>query len=121
MNSVKQYGVLTGTITAHGTLTGTISKTVEKVERQEKSITINENGTVEITPDANKVLEKVTVKTDIIGGNVEEYKGDYEVIPTFEKQTLETARKVMREDVTVKEIAVTVVSNSSGGNTVIIG
>ena len=26
MNSVKQYGVLTGKITAHGTLTGTISK-----------------------------------------------------------------------------------------------
>ena len=121
MNRVKQYGVLTGTISAHGTLTGTISKTVEKVEKQTKAVTVNENGTVEIVPDGNKLLEKVTVTTDVIGGDTEEYKGSYEVTPKLEAQTLPTALKVMRNDVEIKEIPITSVSNSSGGNTVIIG
>ena len=54
-------------------------------------------------------------------GDAERYEGEYTVTPTFEKQILETAKKTMKENVTVNEIQVTVVSNSSGGNTVIIG
>lgn len=54
-------------------------------------------------------------------GDAERYEGEYEVTPTFEKQILKTAKKTMKENVTVNEIQVTVVSNSSGGNTVIIG
>lgn len=112
--------VLKGTIKPQVTLAGIISKTVEKVERQTKAITINENGTVEVIPDANRVLEKVTVTTDVIGGNVEEYKGSYEITPSPEEQILHTALKVMRDDVKVKEIPYYEVSNASGGNTIII-
>ncbi len=54
-------------------------------------------------------------------GESEPYEGEYTVTPTFEKQILQTAKKTMKENVTVNEIQVTVVSNSSGGNTVIIG
>ena len=35
---------------------------------QEKTVTINENGTTEITPDTGKVLSKVTVTAEISGG-----------------------------------------------------
>ena len=114
-------GILKGTIKPKAVLKGTISKTVEKVERQTKAITITENGTVEVSPDANKVLDKVTVTTDVLTGDAEEYKGSYEVTPKLEEQTLQTASKVMRNDVKIKEIPITTVSNSSGGNTVIIG
>ena len=90
-------------------------------EKQEKSVVITENGTTVVLPDENKVLSKVTVVADIIGGNVEEYKGSYEVTPRLQEQTLPTARKVMRDDVKINKIPITTVSNSSGGNTVIIG
>ena len=90
-------------------------------EKQEKSVVITENGTTVIVPDENKVLNKVTVVADIIGGNVEEYKGSYEVTPQVQEQTLSTARKVMRDDIKVKEIPYFEVSNNSGGNTVYIG
>lgn len=90
-------------------------------EEQEKTVTVTENGTEEILPDEGKTLSKVTVVTDVVGGDVKEYKGSYEVTPKFEKQTLPTARKTMRNDVIINEIPITVVSNSSGGNTVIIG
>lgn len=50
-----------------------------------------------------------------------DYTGSYDVVPKFEEQTLQTASKLMRDDVVVKEITVTKIANSSGGNTVIIG
>lgn len=90
-------------------------------EEQEKTVTITENGTVEVLPDGDKLLNKVTVITDVIGGDVDEYKGSYEVTPRLEEQTLSTAHKVMRNDVKIKKIPITTVSNTSGGNTVIIG
>lgn len=54
-------------------------------------------------------------------GDYEFYKGDYEVKPTFENQTLKTKNMAMKDDVEIKPISVTKVSNQSGGNTVIIG
>lgn len=92
-----------------------------KPEEQEKSITITENGTVEVVPDDKKILKKVTITTDVIGGDTEEYEGSYEVTPKLEEQSLPTALKVMRNDIKIKEIPITKVSNTSGGNTVIIG
>ena len=50
-----------------------------------------------------------------------EYSGQYEVTPKLEAQTLSTAFKTMNRDVEIKEIPITRVSNTSGGNTVIIG
>lgn len=54
-------------------------------------------------------------------GDYEFYKGDYEVKPSFENQTLKTKNMAMEKDVNVKPISVTKVSNTSGGNTIIIG
>lgn len=53
-----------------------------------------------------------------VGGNP--YEGEYEVIPTLEDQTLETANKTLRNDVLVKEVPVYRVTNESGGYTVTI-
>ena len=45
----------------------------------------------------------------------------FQVTPKFENQTLKTKNKVMDFDVNVKTIPIEKISNSSGGNTVIIG
>lgn len=49
------------------------------------------------------------------------FEGDYTVIPQVTEQTLETQDKVMRNNLTVKEIPTYAVSNESGGNTFYIG
>ena len=54
-----------------------------------------------------------------IGG--EKYEGDYEVVPKIQEQKLPTKNKLLTNDVTIKPIQVVKVSNTSGGNTVIIG
>ncbi len=68
----------TGTysISANGTYN---IKTYEKVTvnvpstpTQEKSITITENGTTEVTPDSGKNLSKVTITTNVASSEVEE-------------------------------------------------
>lgn len=57
----------------------------------------------------------------VISYNGEVYEGDCEITPKFEKQTLKTKNLLMNEDVTVLEIPVTRVTNTSGGTTIIIG
>lgn len=49
------------------------------------------------------------------------YEGDYEVTPKPEAQTLQTAQKTMRDDMTVKAIPYFDVSNTAGGKTIYIG
>lgn len=49
------------------------------------------------------------------------YSGAYSVVPSTDEQTLETATKLMTDDVTVTEIPMFSVTNTSGGNTVYIG
>lgn len=46
------------------------------------------------------------------------YEGAYEVTPKITEQTLETADKVMRTDVTVHEVPYSEVRNEAGGLTV---
>jgi hypothetical protein len=53
--------------------------------------------------------------------HIETYNGDYEVTPKMEAQTLQTAMKMMRNDVQVKPIPIHRTSNASGGTTVYIG
>lgn len=79
---------------------------------------VTENGEYHIGENADGFNPVIV---DVIGGDVEEYKGAYEVTPKLEAQTLPTAEKVMRHNVEVKEIPITKVTNASGGNTVIIG
>lgn len=45
------------------------------------------------------------------------YEGDYTVIPMVTEQVLQTADKVMNNNLTVTEIPTYMVSNDSGGNT----
>lgn len=56
---------------------------------------------------------------DYIGGTP--YPGPYEIRPAFTAQTVQTAGMAMIKDVTVQEIPIETVSNTAGGNTVIIG
>jgi hypothetical protein len=121
MSTITQVGTITGTIIPEGVIIGTICKEVEKIERQTKAVEINQNGVVEVVPDPNTLLEKVIVTTDVIGGDVEEYDGSYEITPKAEEQILPTAYKVMRNDVTVNKIPYAEVTNPAGGTTVIIG
>ena len=51
----------------------------------------------------------------------EMYNGEYMVTPSPEAQVLETAKKIMKDDVTVKKIPFYNVSNTDGGSTVYIG
>ena len=50
----------------------------------------------------------------------EPYEGPYDVTPKVTAQTLPTAKKLMREDVSVRAIPYFDVSNPAGGNTVYI-
>lgn len=49
------------------------------------------------------------------------YDGDYEIIPKVDEQKLATAKKTMKEDLTIKAIPFFEVSNNTGGTTVTIG
>lgn len=49
------------------------------------------------------------------------YEGEYDVIPTFNLQTLDTNGKLMTDDVSVYAIPVSEVENLAGGYTVYIG
>ena len=50
----------------------------------------------------------------------EPYEGPYDVTPKVTAQTLQTAQKFMREDVSVRAIPYFDVSNPAGGNTIYI-
>lgn len=65
--------------------------------------------------------EKMSEEIASIEAGGAPYEGDYEVTPKLEEQTLPTAQKLMKENLKIKEIPISVVSNTGGGNTVIIG
>ena len=49
------------------------------------------------------------------------YAGPYDITPTIDLQTLATAQKFLKYDMTVKAIPYYDVGNSAGGSTVYIG
>lgn len=59
--------------------------------------------------------------TEVISSDIEHYKGDYVVTPKVSEQSFPTANKLMDGDVTVKAIPYYEVTNTSNGQTVIIG
>lgn len=73
-----------------------------------------------ITPqDEGKVL---MVKGGAAGWqSLPVYAGEYEITPTVDGRTLQTAQQLMQEDVTINPIPYYEVSNTSGGTTVYIG
>ena len=77
-----------------------------------------------------KVKEEIKPVTSVNGVKPDEngdvkiatYNGEYQVTPQIaEDVTLSTAGTFVDADIQVKKIPITKVSNSSGGNTVIIG
>lgn len=54
------------------------------------------------------------------GGGYPIYSGEYEVVPTFDEQQLETANKLLKNDIKVKAIPRYDVANEAGGTTVYI-
>jgi hypothetical protein len=89
--SEENFGVLCGTVSEESGLTGTVNSKW------------NVSGTV------------------TIDGGREKYTGSYEVTPRADEQILDTANKIMSDDVTIKEIPYAEVTNPAGGITVIIG
>lgn len=80
---------------------------------------ITENGKYSV-PEGVDGFNPVNV--DILQVQGEEYAGAYEVVPSARKQVLETAQKVMRDNVTIKEIPYEETPNAGGrGTTVRIG
>ena len=74
-------------------------------ETQEKSVTITESGTSEVTPDEGKVLSKVTVIAEINTGDNEHYTGETTINPSADSDTvLPTANKIVDSDITIKKI-----------------
>ena len=80
-------------------------------------LNVTENGTY-TSPEGVDGFNPVNV--DIFQVQGEEYNGSYEVTPKVEAQILQTAEKVMRDDVTIKEIPYAEVTNPAGGTTIII-
>lgn len=72
-----------------------------------------------------KVKENSGRISAVIGrpkGDYQKYTGDYEVTPSLSEDiTLNTAHKVMSDDVTVKKVPRYDVTNEAGGVTVYIG
>ena len=68
--------------------------------------------------------EPVAVQVDAVtrtsANDIPVYDGPYEAIPKVEEQTLQTAKKLMTDDVTVHGVPFYEVSNDQGGNTVYI-
>lgn len=83
-------------------------------------------------PKSRATLEgEIKAKTSLVGDaevgrvvikreDLEEYKGDYIVTPTGNRQILETANKKLTDDVTVNAIPYETASNAAGGITVTI-
>ena len=69
------------------------------------------------SPVTMRVSDAVVIGT----GAVDPYEGAYVVIPKITDQTLDTERKLMLQDLLVKQIPFYDVSNAAGGSTIFIG
>lgn len=61
------------------------------------------------------------IRYEVLVGDIEVYDGDYTVVPTVDGEVLETAKRYMEEDLTIKAIPYFNVGNTAGGSTVYIG
>lgn len=73
---------------------------------------------VTVVGDRNKLTGVIAQS----GGSFPKYEGEYEVTPSLaEDIKLETAKKLMTDDVTVKKLPRYDVANEAGGTTVYLG
>ena len=90
----------------------------------EQTVAIEQDRLQEIDIDSVMLSQEIDVKQDGITINVYDvpfYEGEFSVSPKFTEQILETAQKILKEDVRVEKIPYFEVSNNSGGTTVTIG
>lgn len=66
-------------------------------------------------------IEAIAVAQYIMPGDYNFYEGEYEVRPSFDRQSLETTDKILTDDVVVTPIQVQRTSNPQGGTTIYIG
>lgn len=71
--------------------------------------------------ELREAIEMAEELPDANTSNYEVYEGEYKVTPSVSNQTLDTANKLMKSDVTIEEIPYAEVSNNSGGKTASIG
>lgn len=71
-------------------------------------------------PNGDVVASGVSLRNATSIDDIEYYEGAYIVTPEVEGQTLETAGKMMGNDVTINDIPLYDTSNTSGGKTVYI-
>ena len=81
---------------------------------------LNDKG---VSADGSETTTALINKVDEIktGVDAEQYEGEYQIMPSFEAQSLQTKNKLMTDDVSVSAISVVRMSNPNGGTTVIIG
>lgn len=77
--------------------------------------------TVPMAVEANSVSIQATLGAAYQMSEYAQYEGDYEVTPRLYGQSLETADKVLQNDVTIHQIPVVYTSNIFNGQTVVIG
>lgn len=76
---------------------------------------------IRFTVDGAEEIGMAVGKAVVLRQEPEKYRGAYTVTPKTERQTLETAGKLLTDNVAVREIPYYDVSNTSGGSTVYIG
>lgn len=73
------------------------------------------DGSYKLTEaDITLIVQRVLAELNV-------YSGNYEVTPSAEEQQLPTAQAIMEQDLLIKEIPYSEVSNNKGGKTVNIG
>lgn len=83
-------------------------------------IKVKPSNEVSLRVERDKIGLSVS-KAAIVSGERDGYEGSYEVTPKVEAQTLPTANKFLRKDVSVFAIPFFDVGNESGGSTIYIG
>ena len=85
-------------------------------------ITVNPQETVKVRSGHEGAVQVKVGKCVAVYNDAPVYKGEHVVIPKADAQTvLETAEKLLLENITVTKIPYYETSNSAGGDTVYIG
>lgn len=67
------------------------------------------------------VIKAILRYVDRPGEYTPPYEGSYNVRPALDAQTMQTAGRIMKKDVTVEAIPIAYIGNTAGGETAIIG
>lgn len=85
-------------------------------------ISAYENSTLSGELSGGHGLSGILTVPKVIEENTNVYQGDYEIIPdVHDTQTLETANKVLKQNIVVAAVPYYETGNSSDGTTVYIG